>query len=59
MQAKIAEERMGLLDVIILLVLLSWVGGFSLHVGGGLIHVLILIALVMFIFRLASGRRAA
>ncbi len=48
---------MGLLDVIILLVLLSWIGGFSLHVGGGLIHILIVIALVMFIFRLAGGRR--
>jgi hypothetical protein len=48
---------MGLLDVVILLVLLSWVGGFSLHVGGGLIHVLILIALVMVIFRIGSGRR--
>ena len=49
---------MSLLDIIILLILLSWVGGFSLHVGGGLIHLLIVIALVMVIFRVASGRRA-
>lgn len=48
---------MSLLDIVILLVLLSWIGGFSLHVGGGLIHVLIVIALVMFIFRIAGGRR--
>ncbi len=48
---------MSLLDIIIILVLLSWIGGFSLHVGGGLIHILIVIALVMFIFRLAGGRK--
>lgn len=50
---------MSLLDVVILLVLLSWVGGFSVNVGGGLIHLLLVIALVMFIFRLATGRRLA
>jgi hypothetical protein len=48
---------MGLLDVVILLVLLSWLGGFSLHVGGGLIHLLIVVALIMVIFRIASGRK--
>lgn len=48
---------MGLLDIIILLLILSWLGGFSIHVGGGLIHLLLVIALVMFIFRLAGGRR--
>ena len=48
---------MSLIDIVILLVLISWLGGFSLHVGGGLIHILIVIALVMLIFRLASGRR--
>jgi hypothetical protein len=48
---------MSLLDIVILLVLLSWLGGFSLHVGGGLIHLLIVIALIMVIFRVASGRK--
>lgn len=48
---------MSLIDVVILLVLISWLGGFSLHVGGGLIHVLIVIALIMLIFRIAGGRR--
>ena len=49
---------MGLLDVVILLVLLSWLGGFSIHAGGGLIHILLVIALIMLIFRLMGGRRA-
>ena len=48
---------MGLLDIIIVLVLLSWIGGFAIHVGGGLIHLLLVIALVMVVFRLVTGRR--
>ena len=48
---------MSLLDIIIAVLVLSWLGGFAIHIGGGLIHLLIVIALVMFIFRLARGRR--
>lgn len=40
---------------VILLVL--WLLGFSLHVGGGLIHLLLLIALAVLIFNLVTGRR--
>lgn len=36
-----------------------WILGFSLNIGGGLIHALIVIALALFIFNLISGRRAA
>ena len=49
---------MGLLDIIILVVLLSWLGGFSIQIGGGLIHLLLVIALVVLVFRVAGGRRA-
>jgi len=41
--------------VVILLVL--WVMGFTLHVAGGLIHALLVIALIVIVFRLLSGRR--
>ena len=41
--------------VVVLLVL--WVMGFSLHIAGGLIHALLVIALIVVIFRLLSGRR--
>ena len=41
--------------VVILLVL--WILGFTLHVAGGLIHALLVIALVVVVFRLLSGRR--
>lgn len=43
---------MGLLDIIIVLLVISWLGGFSLHIGGGLIHLLLVIAVIIFIVRL-------
>lgn len=42
---------MGLLDIIILVLVISWLGGFTLHVGGGLIHLLLVIAVIVFIAR--------
>lgn len=47
---------MSVLDIVILVLILSWIGGLSLHVGS-LIHLLLVIALVTLIFRVASGRR--
>lgn len=43
---------MGLLDIIIIILVISWIGGFSLHVGGGLIHLLLVIALIVFVARM-------
>jgi len=43
---------MGILDIIILLLIISWLGGFSLHVGGGLIHLLLVIAVIILVVRL-------
>jgi len=39
--------------------LILWLLGFSLHVAGGLIHLLLVIALVVLVFNLVSGRRSA
>jgi hypothetical protein len=36
-----------------------WLLGFSLHVGGGLIHLLLVVALVVLVINLVSGRRSA
>ena len=49
---------MNILDVVIALLLLSWIGGFAIHVGGGLIHLLLVVALITVIFRIVDGRRA-
>lgn len=43
---------MGLLDIIVVLLVISWLGGFSLHLGGGLIHLLLVVAVIIFIVRL-------
>ena len=43
--------------IVILILIVLWLGGFSLHIGGGLIHILIVIALILVIWRLATGRR--
>jgi hypothetical protein len=45
---------MGILDIIVIILVVSWLGGFALHFGGGLIHLLLVIALIVFIFRLLS-----
>jgi hypothetical protein len=34
-----------------------WLLGFSMHVGGGLIHLLLVVALVVMVLNLLSGRR--
>lgn len=47
---------MGLLDIVILLLVISWLGGFSLGIGGGLIHLLLVVAVVVFVARLAGVR---
>ena len=36
-----------------------WLLGFSMHMGGGLIHALLVIAIVVFVFNLFSGRRSS
>lgn len=43
--------------LIIIILVILWLGGFAMHVGGGLIHILIVIALILLIVRLVSGRR--
>jgi len=46
-----------MLWTLIVLLLLFWVLGFAFHVAGGLIHVLLVIALVLFLVNVITGRR--
>ena len=48
-----------MLWTIMVILLVMWLLGFSLHIGGGLIHLLLVIALVVLVFNLVTGRRAA
>jgi hypothetical protein len=47
-----------MLWTIFIVLLILWLLGFSLHVAGGLIHLLLVVALVVLVINLASGRRA-
>jgi hypothetical protein len=47
-----------MLWTIFVILLVLWLLGFSLHIGGSLIHILVVLAVVVLIFNLISGRRA-
>lgn len=42
---------MGLIEIIAIVLLLMWIGGFSLHLAGGLIHLLLVLAIIVFLLR--------
>jgi hypothetical protein len=46
-----------MLWTIFVILLVLWLLGFSLHIGGGLIHILIVVAVIVLIINLISGRR--
>jgi hypothetical protein len=48
-----------MLWTVFVILLILWLLGFSFHVAGGLIHLLLVIAVVVLIFNLISGRRIA
>jgi hypothetical protein len=47
-----------MLWTIIVILGILWLLGFSFHVGGSLIHLLLVVAVVALVFNLLSGRRA-
>lgn len=48
----------GILWTIIVILVVFWVLGLVVHIGGGLIHILIVVAVILLIFNLISGRGA-
>jgi Family of unknown function (DUF5670) len=47
-----------LLWTVISILVVLWLVGFLMHLGGSLIHLLLVIALVLFIYNLVTGRQA-
>jgi len=45
-----------MLYALVLLLLLLWVLGFAASIGGGLIHLLLVLAIIVFLFNLLSAR---
>ncbi len=46
-----------MLWTVFVIILVLWLLGFSFHIGGGLIHVLLVVALAVLVFNLITGRR--
>jgi len=44
---------------ILVVLMILWLLGFGLHVGGSLIHLLLVVAVVVLIYNLVTGRRSA
>ncbi len=43
---------MSLLWMAIIVLVVLWLGGFALHIGGGLIHLLLVVAVIAFVLHL-------
>ncbi|MDO8879592.1 MAG: lmo0937 family membrane protein [Coriobacteriia bacterium] len=48
-----------MLWTIVGILVVLWLVGLVTEIGGGLIHALLVIALIVFIYQMVSGRRAA
>jgi hypothetical protein len=47
-----------MLWTILVILLVLWLAGFLGHVGGSLIHLLLVVAVIILVINLVSGRRA-
>jgi Family of unknown function (DUF5670) len=54
------EERKDklMLWVIFVIILALWILGFSMHFAGSLIHVLLVLAVIVLVYNLLTGRRS-
>jgi hypothetical protein len=47
-----------MLWTILVILIVLWLLGFLAHVGGGFIHLILVIALIILVIQLVTGRRA-
>jgi hypothetical protein len=47
-----------MLWTIAVILLVLWLLGFAVHIGGGLIHLLLVVAIIVALIQLFTGRRA-
>jgi Family of unknown function (DUF5670) len=52
-------QEVDMLWTIVAVLLILWLLGFSLHIGGALIHLLLVVGLIVLVINLVSGRRGA
>jgi hypothetical protein len=51
------EKKFIMLYTIVVVLVILWLLGFIGHIGGGLIHLLLVLAVIVLIFNFISGRR--
>jgi hypothetical protein len=54
---RVRDNEVDMLWTIFVVLLILWLLGCSLHIGGGLIHLLLVVGLVVLVSNLLSGRR--
>jgi hypothetical protein len=47
---------MGIIEIVAIILLIMWLGGFALNVGGNFIHLLLIVAIIVFLLRFIKGR---
>ena len=47
-----------MLWTIVVVLLVLWALGFAVHIGGGLIHILLVVAVIVILYNFITGRRA-
>ncbi|HEX3303303.1 MAG TPA: lmo0937 family membrane protein [Thermomicrobiales bacterium] len=52
------RNMVGILWIVLVVLLVLWFLGFIASVGGGFIHLLLVLALIVLIYNLLTGRRA-
>ncbi len=45
-----------MLEAIVIVLVVCWLFGVGLHIGGGLVHILLVIALIVIVLRLVRGK---
>ncbi len=48
---------MGIIEIIAIVLLIMWFGGFFLHIAGGFIHILLVLAVIVFLLRFIQGNK--
>ncbi len=57
-EGPVLEKGFHMLWTIVVILLVLWALGLAVHIGGGLIHLLLVIAAVVVVVRLLQGRSA-
>lgn len=47
---------MGILEIIAVLLIIGWALGLGLHIAGAFIHVLLIVAIILFVLRVLRGK---